>query len=480
MNFLNSLLLYTTSSTLLLGCRIAFVYFQYPGIESLIAFYILSVLSFITIGLTFYVFLKRYKDIFNPLFVIAISSLIRILLPGLLLLFQGAPEYLSWMQISTQEWLIGLDLSMLSINGLIFGWLVTPRSLINFFSASAKWLCNRFPSDNPRVFLSAVVTTSIGFLLFLTYYFLQAKSGGILAIFESGSLRGSAEKNGSFRFSYLGLGMIYTSGTFVCSYILSQKNKKTLTAFIEPFIATVMLLPTGGRIGSLNPLIFGLTSFWQTRVTNKNASLKRSMILLISFITFMVYSIFLVNYRGGTNSSFIDLFSLERLAEMFESLVWGDIAILPIYALSATHAPGIMEGKTYPLIPGTLVNSFIQASSGQTLNTEIPGVFLVQSFFTSDRQWGPHTGMFVDIYLNSGIIYAIVGCVILGCLLRGIYEGSLKYLNAPIVVTVYTMLFWAFYWIFFESIMSSTDILYRIVISLSLQRFIFLTIRRCD
>ena len=435
--------------------------------------YIFFVSSIIAIILTFTTYLRLYRDIFNPLLVIAMSMVIRILMPALSLLIFGSPKYLDWMNLWNEEWLMGIVLSLLATNSIIFGYSITPRFLIEAYTNLAKWLSKYFITTDKKVVLSAKISIFIGFVFVIIFYISQGGSAGAVAeLVESGSLRNSAEANGSYRYMYIGLGLIYCSSTFLCASFLEKKNRKAFSAFIPSMAGSLLLFPLGGRIVSLNPLIFGLTSFWQIRISNKNLSFSKLIRLLLGIIIFLVYSYFLVIYRAGLGAdNVLGAFNVSSFSDYSDSLLWGDISIIPVYALASTHEPGSMGGATYPLVLGIL---------GQFLGIkgEIPGVFLVQNSFGNGPAWGPHTGMFVDIYLNSGIGFAIVGCAILGMNLRSIYQGLNNYFNTPIFVTLYTLLVWSFYWLFFESILAATGIITRVILTLLIQRCIFLIISK--
>ncbi|UKO98445.1 hypothetical protein [Nostoc sp. UHCC 0870] len=468
---MNSFLLFLTSLILVMGYGYIAIGLKQEviGVNQSIQLYIIIVLSLINICLVIIKCVKKYQDIFNPLLLFVTSVLIRAILPTLLLLVFPPPEYLAWMNISNNQWLLGGVLAILAIMSFILGWLITPKYSIQSASKLANWLAKYFSNDRTHI-ASAVITTLLGILLMLLFY-ATTGSSGLAEIIQSGSLRATNEReSGTYRFAYLAIGILYCSGTFLCAALLKDKSRPAWRGFRPCLIATLLLLPTGGRIVSLNPLIFGLTAFWYIRLINRRLNFKKLIILLLSLILFLNYSFFLINYRTGLGISYaLSQFDWSNFISYFESFFWADVATLPVYALSATHIPGAMEGSTYPLILGTLLKFFFQLSG------EVPGVFLIQDFFPlGNRVWGPHTGIFVDLYLNTGIIFAIMGCAILGLTLRVIYEGFSNFFNTPIIVTIYALVAWSFYWIFFESIMSSTDNIYRIIIVFLMQYSIFI------
>lgn len=470
---MNSFLLFLTSLALVTGYGYVSegIHQNLSGDNQSISIqlFIILALALITSCLVIIKFSIKYQDIFNPLILLVISVIIRAILPTLIVLFYPPPEYLAWMNISNEQWLIGGVLSILAIMSLILGWLITPKFTIQSASKFATWLLKYFSNDRTQI-ASAVVATFIGVILLLIFY-ATTGSSGLLEVLQSGSLRASGEReSGTYRFAYLAIGILYFSGTFLCAALLTDRNTPALFSFRPAMITTLLLLPTGGRILSLNPLIFGLTAFWYIRLVNKNLNSKKILLLILVAALFINYSFFLVNYRTGLGVTYaLGQFDWSTFIKYFESFFWGDVATLPVYALSANHIPGAMDGASYPLVLGTLPRLFF------TVNGEAPGVFLIQDLFTfGNRVWGPHTGLFIDMYLNTGIFFAITGCAILGATLRTIYEGFSNLLNNPIIITIYSSLIWSFYWIFFESIMSSTDNIYRIIIASLIQYFIFL------
>lgn len=439
------------------------------GSSQILEIFFFLLLSLPLIGLIFVQASKSHQDIGNPLGILVISACFRIALPSLILVIFGVPETLAWMNISRHQWLLGFILAVLSILGITCGWLITPKSFVNRFSKSAIWLSNLFVNSKDN-FYSALVLLIVGFFLMLVYYKTTTSSNDLGYVFQSGGLRSTSERvAGTSRFSYLGLAFLYFAITYVCSYLFIYTSQKSFICFFLILSVSFFLFPNGGRIIALNPIVFGLSVFWYTRVKRREFSFKKLIIFSLGCLAFLIFSLFAVTYRAGLGVNqaalFIDLFNInEYFSGVFLS---ADVSILQVYALASFHHPGIMNGSTYPLLLGGIFNAIFGLDSIR------PGVFLIENLVSfNSRIWGIHTGIFVDLYLNTGLVMAIVGCILLGAFLRGLYEGFFNYFNIPIVITLYTFLFWNCFWVFYESIIVFVDDIYRIMICLVMQYLI--------
>jgi len=122
-------------------------------------------------------------------------------------------------------------------------------------------------------------------------------------------------------------------------------------------------------------------------------------------------------YRGGLGVEGVaETFSLTSLIAYLNYAVWVDMGNLHAMAAAVMIGPGVLGGQTFSVLLWPL--SKFLALPGQSA-----GVLMVESLVgLQERKWAFHATLIGDGYLNFGVIGVLITTILLGVVLRILYE----------------------------------------------------------
>lgn len=384
--------------------------------------------------------MHRTHDWFNPLSILFATALLRIGLPALLLLFSQPPYDWVWYTLPAINWERGIGLALVGLCSIVAGWLLVPRGFLLWFYGKARRFAGSATQIAPRIGITALLFSMTG--LVFTVLFMRMNYASTLQAVSDGSLRNPAlVQSGTSRYIFLGQWMLTVGPLAWTAHLLFTRKLPWYQGLLPVICAGLILTPFGGRVGALTPIICGLIVLWY-REARRVSFLKLASIVAVLFALVQIYAVFVVLYRGNGVDSAVARFTSEGLREQLEMSIWGEIGILHPYAHATNYEPGILAGKTFPVI---IIDNFLG------METLRPGVFLTQEVFSPLANWGIHTGVIVDLYMNVGLATALFGCFCFGAVWRAAYETMRACRRSPNVVVLYTIFLWYSTWIFYES-----------------------------
>jgi hypothetical protein len=397
---------------------------------------------------------RVFRDALNPLTVLLVLVLVRIGLPSLLVLdphvLPPADTPLSDFSVSREELIEAQELALLGVVAVIPGWYACPRWAV----AGAQKVfqaVGRVPTHDPRMIPGALAAFACGAIAAIVY--LAANFGDPVGAALAGVAREGATA-GTSRYGFAAVALLTTSSTFLVLYAAQRRPRLSWAATLAPaLVATAILTVFGGRIVALTPLALGLVGARYLRradpsdVTHRRRGLGKLLAAALLVLALVAYAAFVLQYRGGGGASALgDVLSLSALGEYVEFSIWTELGTLHPYALAGRLGAGSLDGATYPTLLGL---------SGTLLGIEgeRPGIALVQRLgHGADPDWGFHTGLVVDVFLNSGLGAAVLAAGLFGALLRAEYEAFRRLPVALGPTLLHCLVLWTLVWIYFESI----------------------------
>jgi len=160
----------------------------------------------------------------------------------------------------------------------------------------------------------------------------------------------------------------------------------------------------------------------------------------------LIFAAFIPAYRGGGGvGAGAGAVGGSGLKSYVEHSVWQEFGTLYPLALASQFPAGALSNAGYPAVLGI-------AGESIGINQVKTGQFLASAVVPGGATFGFHTGLFVDVYLNSSLLLAFVSCVVLGIALRIAYRLVRIEGRTPVMVLLYAVTFWELLWIFYESI----------------------------
>lgn len=431
----------------LLALVIGAFYFNNP--ESLIyAEWIFVCVSLFTLSGVFFWSINHYQDWFNPIAVILGTAFIRLGLPAILYLTSELPVELqfAFYQIPESYWHMGWTLAQLGMLSLVLGWFTAPEFLKGRAQDFLKSVTTRLPLDRPSVAIAAVLFMILG--LIFTIVFLRANFSDIGQALLSGNIRGPEFRAaGTSRYNFLATWMLYTGSVVLSAYLLGVKRTKWWIGLIPAIGVLVVLTPFGGRVVAFTPLVYALIMLWYRSETLKVHAFRDTLVIIATVIFLVTYAAFVLAFRGGGGlEAGLQAISLNGIKDYMTFSVWSEIGTLHPFAFAAYFGPDVLDGGTYPLMGG-FVTSILFGQPGIS-----PGMFMVQQLIYSGSEWGYHTGLIIDLFMNTGFVAAMVGCFAFGGVLRIVYESFRRSQRTPILLAGYALFSWQALWFFYESI----------------------------
>jgi hypothetical protein len=168
--------------------------------------------------------------------------------------------------------------------------------------------------------------------------------------------------------------------------------------------------------------------------------------VLVGGLVFAYFS-FVAAYRGGSGAGAVrTALSGGGLRDYANSSMWTEIGTLHSYALAERLGAGEMHGSTYPEALG-----FVGQVLG--LHGDRPGQVIVKDFGPPfNSAWGFHTGLIVDVYTNSGLIWCLISGILFGAVLRAEYVGFRRANAGFGSIFLHCLCIWTLVWVYFESL----------------------------
>jgi oligosaccharide repeat unit polymerase len=384
-------------------------------------------------------------DRFNPLVLLTVSAMLRFGIPALLLLVVEPPRHLAYLGLSSDDWKAGLSLSVCAATAVALGWWCCPSSGIRLGDRLARrsvhlnWLDQR-----------AAVLSGVAFLLglALTAIFYSANYSDPLGAVIEGIVRDADTRvAGTSRYYFLGALLLVYGGAFLAAYLFAKGRARGKVGFVPGVVAALVLIPTGGRVNALMPLaIAGLLYYYRNRSHLRRRNSRKLLLWGIAALMVVAFAAFIPAYRsGGGVGAGADVVSASGLKSYVEYSVWQEFGTLPIFSLASQFPGGTMSNAGYTAVLGIVgeATGITPVKSGQ---------FLASAVVPGEASFGYHTGLFLDIYLNSSLLLAFLSCMILGVALRIAYRLIRTEQRTPVMVLLYAVTFWEFLWVFYESI----------------------------
>jgi oligosaccharide repeat unit polymerase len=445
--------IYTGCLTIILGVA------YFAGIETEPFFLPLSL--FTIIGITI-VNLFSYRDWINPLIIITGSALFRIGLPGLIYYLQPSiPDefWIVWLPI--QYWHLGWNLALIGLTSIVLGWTLTPQMLIKRTKTWTNSMVRILPNYNENIAIVALLYLIIGISCLVIFF--RSNYGSSLDVLYSGSLRSQEMRvDGTSRYNFLATWLMTSGAVILSAYLAKSIKNRRWFCLIPGLFIFFILTPFGGRIGAMTPLIYGLIILWYQSNKRQIRIFRDSFLITCAFLIANIYSAFVFNYRkGGGLDNAIQALSWDSLSKYFITSFWTESGTLHPFAYATFLGSGVLRGATYPEVFGFFPSIMFG------IETVRPGAFIVQQLISPSATWGLHTGIIIDLFLNSGLSMVIIGSLLFGSILRCAYEGFLSQCNSIFATIIYVIFFWQSIWIFYESII----VIFPIILS-----FFFVTV----
>jgi hypothetical protein len=398
---------------------------------------------------------RFFSDALNPLTVLLVLVLVRLGLPSLLLLdphmLPPAGTPLNDFSVTRDELIEAQELALLGVLAVIAGWYACPRRAIAG-AESVFHLMGRVPTGDPRMIPSALAAFAGGVIAAIVY--LALNFGDPVGAAAAGVAREGALA-GTSRYGFAAVALLTTSSTVLVLYAAQRRPPLPWAATLSPaLVATAILTVFGGRVVALTPLGLGLVGARYLRhedpsqMTHRRRTLGKPLAAVLLVTALVAYAAFVPQYRGGGGASALaDVLNPSALGEYVEFSIWTELGTLHPYALAHRVGAGSLDGATYPALLG-LFGSLLG------LEGDRPGSVLVErlGLGASDADWGFHTGIVVDVFLNSGMGPAVLAAGLFGALLRAEYEAFSRFPAALGPTFLHCVVLWTLVWIYFESI----------------------------
>lgn len=434
-------------------------YLQPPIIYSLL---------FNTTFFVWYIFhqILYYQDFVVPIAVIIIFFLIRTLLPAFLLEAGITPKYT---MIAHDQWFVapvwenGIRLFFVGAAASIFGWQCLSGGIRseNFEGGRSINLV--------RLERSAFVFFLIALLFYLYFFAINFGSpSAIFAVMMGGQLRaGEIITQGTTRFSYLSQHFMFWS-SILLGILLRYKGKKWYVYLLPAFLVFILRVPFGGRVQAATPLLLTLIgayyvgqglSFRSIKVGHVFRMFGRFFVILAlgSFVSFLM-----LVYRNQGLGKVSENINTEEFQSFFVNTgLWYELGFISPFSYAVQFGAGC-----YDVPVGRMLFSGYTAFFLGLTDVKKPGGFFTEKIIGRDFGWGIHTGIIVDLYVYSGLIMLIAGCLAFGLLLKLAYARLIRKNTNVIKVLFYIYLFNHFFWAQFESVVGFTSAIYESLIFL--------------
>ncbi|MBA2633677.1 MAG: hypothetical protein H0U86_11885 [Chloroflexi bacterium] len=402
---------------------------------------------------------RKLEDGLNSLTIILGLCLLRIGLPTVLLLVSDVPAntVLSEFNIVESDLLEAQEFAAGGVLAIIVGWYACPPSWARAATRLHR-LAGRLLTADARIVPAATWAFAAGIANVLVYLVLSF--GNPFAAVLSGVARGNSAP-GTSRYGFTAIALLITSAVLLTLYLARQPQRSRLVVYAPSLLAGAVLTIFGGRVGALTPIGLALLGVAYLRRSDGGARRRatpraRSLVaaVVVGFLL-LGYVSFVAAYRGdarlaGGESGIAAASSTLRgdvLISYAQNSLWTEVSTLHPYALADWLGPGALEGRTYPETLGLV-------SQLAGIRGERPGQTMVERFGVSGylTVWGFHTGLIVDVFVNSGLVWALVAGILFGAVLRAEYVGFRRADTSIGSTFLHCVSVWTMLWVFFESL----------------------------
>ncbi len=392
-------------------------------------------------------------DVANPLTLILVACLVRYGTPLALLWLWQPPEGLA---VLVQEalWADGFKLAAIGMMGLIVGWAACPVFGQLALNRVAIGLAQRFRTTQ-RTGNAAALLLGMGlgvFALFMVLNYqdpIEAIRSGIVRLAESRVPETS-------RYAFLAQQLTVAGASVWIGYLAAVRSVRWWVALLPGVIAAMSLIPFGGRIAAATPVVIGLLLLWYRCVPLPRVGSLRLLALAVAItVAVFFYSAFVNGYRkGGGIEHGLEAVSATEISRYLPTFAWYDVGLLEPAALAIYFGPESLGTETTLPLSGGYLGDLLE------LNVVRPGEFMAKELVgVSPKTWGIHTGLIVDLYLVWGLDGLVIGCVIVGALLRGLYAFLLASPRAVTVLVIYVVSVMNLALVFFESVAGALEVI---------------------
>jgi hypothetical protein len=386
----------------------------------------------------------------NPLTLLIALVMLRLALPAIVVAVQGAPhnDYVDLMRLSYDDWIRGGVLAATGISGVILGWVAVPRGAKSACQRAYTAISRALPADR-RIRTVGLVFLCAGATLILLA--LALNYGSIVFAVSSGIARHGERVGGTSRFVVGALALLSVGPMMM---VRRAGEKGRLASLGPALIAALVLSPLGGRIGALTPLALAGLVYWYEGPIRRLSLRKLLAGLVLGFVLLSIYATFLSQYRTGegiTGGS--RAVGGGGVATYVSNALWVDVGALHPYAMATRDGPASLQGSVYPEITG-----YLGAAAG--ISGTRPGAEFARKLnAVGDAPWGYHTGLVIDIYVDSGTLVMVCASVLFGALLSMEYHGFRRARRGLPVTIIHALFLWTVIWVYFESVVVATSYL---------------------
>ncbi len=383
-------------------------------------------------------------DVLNPVALLVGLALVRIGLPALLLTWSAPP--ISWDTSGMLDgaWEAGRALALVGLASIVVGWWMAPGLLVKSACGLGDWVRGCEAQARSTLGARGTICLLVGLPFVAVYVVLNYAD--VLGAVADGRMRNqSLIVQGTSRYNFLGYWLVFAGTLAVSAHLLLVRHARWWVGLMPSFLVAILLTPFGGRVGAMAPLACALIVLWYRR-PRKVAPGRGLLVFGSLMVVSLLYSAFVVFYRGHGIEEGWGSMTWAGLHEYAEQSVWWEMGILHPYAYATVFGEGVLEGGTLPAVGGFVLEAILGEEGVR------PGLFIVQQVLSPSARWEIHTGLIVDLYLNYNLAATIVGCVLFGMVLRAAYEALSAHRRAPGPVLLYTIVLWFSLWIFYESV----------------------------
>ncbi|MEM5861154.1 MAG: O-antigen polymerase [Candidatus Aenigmatarchaeota archaeon] len=414
------------------------------------------VLSFIIINYVLISFIfKRLLTInlLSPLLLLLGIAFLRYGISGIPVLLGMNPPYTTLFQfvkIDTQDWLNGLLLVFTGLYSVIVGWKVVidkaPKQLFKY--KPEQWSTHyRVPVIVKSILLIAM---TIG-LISLFVYTGKNVNWAIFEVILEGGIRKRVITEGTG--VYFHLAHLAIVASVIISTLMYCEGKSIIRSLFPSIITFGVFFTLGGRIRAVTPIFASILAIYHLEGGRGFRFLKMvsaKKIILGFLFLFVILTLFLagVEYREEGINALNPRNLLVKIKDYISLIVWEDIGNLYAIALVTQHEPGILRGMSFIGVLGPIAEWFgLRGMSG--------GVFVISQYFSfGEKEWGTHTGLIGETFLNFGFLSIVLICFVFGLCLGWIEKKLLHsvYHRDPWKSSFFSILTVYFLRIFFEKV----------------------------
>jgi oligosaccharide repeat unit polymerase len=350
------------------------------------------------------------RDAFSPLFLVLLVLSVRFLLPAALDPAGGELRIplFRLMGLTSSDWSNGHSLALFGILAFAAGWACGP-------ARSVPWETIETTPD-VNLFWPSLLCAIVGFVSLGLFVQSNVSIGAALS---TGEFRGTAIREGTGLFFYLGLASI--PGAVGLSFALLGSGKRHLTSLLPVLVAAAIYFVLGGRARAATPALIGLLGWWYVRRSTRGAVRPRVLhaavgagLITLCAVTFLYVGAL---YRGGAGVSALNhIFDIGLVRAYIPDALLVDTGQLHALAASTALGPGVLHGATFVGSLTWPLSQFLPLSGRSA------GIYILQAS-TGIRtiSFGLLPSLIGDAYLNFGPFWVAVLMGVAGYLANAIY-----------------------------------------------------------